>query len=61
MLKNLTHPNPADEYTVIDLVDSREGEFLIYNTLGAVVATQPLAESQPQSVVNTSNWESGVY
>ncbi len=56
------HPNPANSYTVIDVVNSEMGGTLyVYNTLGAEVYAQDLGANQESVVIPTLDWEPGVY
>ena len=56
------HPNPANSYTVIDVMTPEIGGTLyVCNTLGAEVYVQDLAPNQENVVIPTLDWEPGVY
>ncbi len=55
------HPNPARDYTVIDLNRPVEGRLFVYNLLGQMVYSQQLDGIASQVVVPTVDWAAGVY
>ncbi len=55
------HPNPANEYTVIDLEVPVEGSLHIYNALGEQVFDKVVLGSDEYLIVPTQSWEPGVY
>ena len=54
-------PNPAKDYTVIDLVKPVSGSLHVYNMLGAEVLTQEIQDREDAIVLNTADWAAGLY
>ena len=50
------YPNPAKDYMIIDLVD--ESQISVYNISGQLVHA---FEANTQSIVNTKDWNKGIY
>ncbi|MFT5801212.1 MAG: carboxypeptidase T, partial [Nonlabens sp.] len=55
------HPNPAKDYTVIDLNESIEGSIHVYNTLGMEVSQQQINNGDKQLILETKGWTAGLY
>ena len=55
------HPNPAGDYTVIDLNQLAEGTLYVYNVLGQEVYQRDITTGSDQIVIQTKGWTEGLY
>ncbi len=55
------HPNPAIDYTVIDLKEPLNGSIHVYNVLGQEMLEQQITDGDKQLVIQTKNWTPGLY
>ncbi|MFK7809028.1 MAG: M14 family zinc carboxypeptidase [Saprospiraceae bacterium] len=55
------HPNPARDYTVIDLIESVDGSLHVYNMLGEEIQVRQISNGEEAVVLNTADWAAGFY
>jgi carboxypeptidase T len=55
------HPNPARDYTVIDLEKPMSGSLHVYNVLGEKIHEQNFLEADREIIIRTESWTAGLY